>query len=151
MQSITSTQEFHLNTWGYDLTHKSLAFPNKTIQHHHFDISKYSPQHMRINLLHRIISHSWVKPKNSIPSSWIQLKLPTSTHEAQSWLHTRLTWRMTRDVVTLTLPLSEGIILCHSKLVSEVPILHHRQRLRYPICYLLISTNVLRHFFGPCL
>ena len=53
---------------------------------------------------------------------------------------------MTHDVVTLTLPLSEGGILCYAKIVSEVPILHQGQRLSQHICNLLISINVLKSY-----
>ena len=51
---------------------------------------------------------------------------------------------MTRDAVTLTLPLSEEGILCHAKLVLEVPILHHGLRFSQHMCYLPISSNVLK-------
>ena len=42
-----------------------------------------------------------------------------------------------------TLPLSEGGILCHAKLVSEVDELHRRQGLGKNICYPLFYRDVL--------
>ena len=43
-----------------------------------------------------------------------------------------------------TLPLSEGGILCHAKLVSEVDELHRSQGLGKNICYLLFCRDILK-------
>jgi hypothetical protein len=45
---------------------------------------------------------------------------------------------------TSTLPLREGDILPHTKLVPEVKKLHSRQRLGENVCYLLIYGYVLK-------
>jgi hypothetical protein len=46
---------------------------------------------------------------------------------------------------TSTLPLSEGDILCHTKLVSEVHKIFSGQLLGQNVCSLLISRNVLKY------
>lgn len=45
-----------------------------------------------------------------------------------------------------TIPLNEGGILCHAKLVREVYELCPRQQLNQDICYLLICRNVLKSY-----
>jgi hypothetical protein len=52
-------------------------------------------------------------------------------------------WRMIFDAAKLTLPLSEGVILSHTKLASQLHKLSQDQRLGQDISYLLACRYVL--------
>ena len=93
----TTTRAPHENI---DMTHKSKALSNKTLQHHHFDKSKHSPQHMRNNLYMKGVVILESNPR-------ILLQVPDSNsgslpqHMRPNPSCTRLAWRMNHDAVTL--------------------------------------------------